>query len=426
MTKLFNTYFQEIKNVASKGLFHMFTANGLIFIVAFASQLFVAGILEPDDIGRIKIMQTYIGLASLIGGFGFNTSLLKLVASTNSDLEKAQYFNLGLLVSVVSFFILYGLLYLLNDFGMISDDNIITQLFPFYAFSLLPGILQSMYLSYYQAIKEIKKMAVIQLFVKVVSVIVIIVVTYYYGIKGYLIFIPISGILAVVILEGGLKPSLLKRVSSGIDWKHLPIMWSLASFALLANFFGTISMTMDVYLINYLVEDKTQVGYYMFALTMITVFQLLPSSVQQVAFPYFSEKSDNKNSWMLAYRKYNKLNHILVILVVGIGLLIIPPLVRIAFSGKYNSSIIFFIILSMGWLLRSLNIMKGTALMGFGKFNLNFHVSLFDTIIMLPIMFLFIYYFGLYGAAFAKIISGFVVYIISHIVFHRFIKTKFA
>jgi O-antigen/teichoic acid export membrane protein len=257
MTKLFNTYFQEIKNVASKGLFHMFTANGLIFIVAFASQLFVAGILEPDDIGRIKIMQTYIGLASLIGGFGFNTSLLKLVASTNSDLEKAQYFNLGLLVSVVSFFILYGLLYLLNDFGMISDDNIITQLFPFYAFSLLPGILQSMYLSYYQAIKEIKKMAVIQLFVKVVSVIVIIVVTYYYGIKGYLIFIPISGILAVVILEGGLKPSLLKRVSSGIDWKHLPIMWSLASFALLANFFGTISMTMDVYLINYLVEDKT-------------------------------------------------------------------------------------------------------------------------------------------------------------------------
>jgi O-antigen/teichoic acid export membrane protein len=80
MLTLLNKYISEIQNIGQKGFFYLFATNGLILIISFISQLFVAGILDPVDIGRIKIMQTYIGLASLLGGFGFNTSLLKLAS----------------------------------------------------------------------------------------------------------------------------------------------------------------------------------------------------------------------------------------------------------------------------------------------------------------------------------------------------------
>ncbi len=45
-----------------RGFFHLLTANLLIQVVAFASQLFVAGILSPEDIGRIKVIQTFLSV----------------------------------------------------------------------------------------------------------------------------------------------------------------------------------------------------------------------------------------------------------------------------------------------------------------------------------------------------------------------------
>ena len=93
MKKIITKYIAEIKGIGKKGFFHLFAVNGLVYVIGFASQLFVAWILDPADIGRIKIMQTYIGLAALLGGFGFNTSLLKLAFENCSEEEKNDFLN---------------------------------------------------------------------------------------------------------------------------------------------------------------------------------------------------------------------------------------------------------------------------------------------------------------------------------------------
>ena len=68
----------EIKKILSdshqKGFFHLFSANVMIQLFAFASQMLVAWFLLPDDIGRIKIIQTYLTIFLIAGSLGFNIS----------------------------------------------------------------------------------------------------------------------------------------------------------------------------------------------------------------------------------------------------------------------------------------------------------------------------------------------------------------
>lgn len=424
MKTYFIKYISVIQNIAQKGFFYLFATNGLIVIFGFVSQLFVAGILDPVDIGRIKIMQTYIGLAALLGGFGFNTSLLKLASEQRSEDEKIDLLHLSMLIATVSFLILYLVLLFLSKTSLISADQNITRLFPYYALFLLPLNIQSMQLAYYLAIKEIKKMAVIQLFVKLISVALIIVITHFYKLEGYISIISITGFISIFSLRKGLYGFGKNLINLRFKFRYFIIMWKLANYILLSNLAVTILGSIDIYLINYMVEDRIEIGYYMFALTIISVYQIIPTSIEQVALPIFSNKSENHLNWFISYKKYNKLSHFVIISTCIIGIIVIPLLIKVAFSGKYNSSIIYFLFLSIAYMFSYMNMMKGTALMGYGKFNIKFHATLIALVVSLPVLWFLIRQYGLFGAIIGKIFMGAVLYVATFAVFHSFEKKQ--
>ena len=413
-------YLQEIKNVGNKGFFYLFTAQGFIIIVGFVSQLFVAGFLDPTDIGRIKIMQTFINLATLICGLGFNTSLLKLASENRTDDEKKQLYQTAFLLTLISFVFIYLVLYLLSYLGMISTDPVISKIFPVYALFLLPLSLQSIQLAYYQARKQIKKMAKLQFIVKVISILFIILFTYLFKLNGYIITVVSTGFLAIIVFEMGIKNIIFKASYFKLNFNLLKSMWQLAGYALITNIVGTLAATVDIYLINYLVTDRKEVGYYMFALTILSIYQLFPTTIQQVAFPFFSEQSSSYGKWYNSYKKYNKLNHILVFVVVAGGVLFLPLLIKLAFSGKYDRSIYYFLFLSIAWMIKSSNIMKGTAIMGQGRFDLNFLGSLITLLLTVPIIFLSIKNYGLNGALIGMIVTAIISYITVSLIFRSF------
>ena len=409
--------------MASKGFFYLFASQGLIVIAGFVSQFFVAGILNPIDIGRIKIMQTYIELSTLICGFGFNTSLLKLASENKGDGEKKQLYQTAFLITLVSFVFIYLLLYLLSFLGMISTDPVILQIFPIYALFVLPLSLQTIQLAYYQARKKIKTMAKLQFIVKVISIVFIIIFTFFFKLNGYIFTVVLTSFLAIIIFELGIKNIRFKISYFKLNLKLLKDMWRLAGYALIANVVGILATTIDIYLINYLITDRIEVGYYMFARTIVSVYQLFPFTIQQVAFPFFSEQSSNHERWHSSYLKYNKLNHLLVGLVVIGGILLLPVLVKFVFAGKYDRSIYYFLFLSLAWMIKNSNMMKGTAIMGHGRFDINFLASSITLILTFPIVFLLIRYFELNGAIAGMIIGAVISYITFTYFFHRFNKT---
>ncbi len=422
MKAQFDYYIREIKNIGKIGFFHLFAVNGLVYVIGFVSQLFVAWILDPADIGRIKIMQAYIGFASLLGGFGFNVSLLKLASEKRSEDEKADLLHLSIFLAVISFILIYFVLLILSKTSLISNDSIITKIFPYYALFLLPLTVQTMQLAYYQAIKELKKMAMIQFYVKLISVALILASTYFFKLEGYVAIISVTGLISVFSLKKGLRGLPIKFVNLQFKFQYVKMMWNLAKYALLANLVGTFLYTADIYLINYLIEDRTEVGFYMFALTIISTYQIIITSIQQVAFPFFSLKSGNPLNWLRSYEKYNKLNHYLLLIVCLAGIIIVPPFIKLVFSGKYNASLGYFVFLSIAWMIHFLNVMKSTALMGCGRFDINFYISLIGLIICFPIMYFLIKIFGLKGAIIGRIFEGIIIYVSSYTVFHSFVK----
>src|SRR5450759_59028 len=104
------------QNIRQKGFFHLLSANLLIQVVSFASQLFVAGILSPDDIGRIKIIQTYLSIFSIVAGMGFNSSTLKLCSENRTTEERNSLFESALFFTIFSTVSLYLIILILNIF----------------------------------------------------------------------------------------------------------------------------------------------------------------------------------------------------------------------------------------------------------------------------------------------------------------------
>ena len=265
-------------------------------------------------------------------------------------------------------------------------------------------------------------MARLQLFVKTFSILFIVIFTYFYRLNGYIVTVVSTGFIGIIIFELGIKNIKFSVAYFKPNLKLLKSMWHLAGFALITNIVGMLTTQIDIYVINYLITDRTEVGYYMFALTILSVYQLLPNTIQQVAFPYFSEQSAHRERWYSSYLKYNKLNHLLVLLVVLAGILFLPIVIKIAFSGKYDRSIYYFSFLSIAWMIKSANIMKGTAIMGHGRFDVNFLASLIILVITFPVVFIMVKFYGLNGAIIGMITGSVISYITVYLVFRGFTK----
>ena len=179
--KFFHRLNQLLFDVAAKGFFHLLSANVLIQLVAFASQLFVAGILSPEDVGRIKIITTFLSVFSIIGGMGLNASTLKLCSENRSEAETKELFGSGVVFTVVSTVVFYVLALVLNSLGFLSSDTIIRRLMPMGLFPLITNSAFMVLVSYFQATKQIRILSRITVN-KLIAIVAIIMLTWWFGI----------------------------------------------------------------------------------------------------------------------------------------------------------------------------------------------------------------------------------------------------
>lgn len=413
---------KELSKISNAGFFHLLGANGLIFIAGFASQLLVASILEPADIGRIRLLQTFISIGVLICGLGFNVSIVKLTIDESGATNKSKLLQVSIIATMIMFFIVYIVLLIMNAGGYLSSDNEVIKAVPIYSIFLISVSLQSLFSGYFQGLQLIKKLSAIQGFIKIGSVILIILGTYLMSFQGYVWAVMFSGLLSIIIIFYRI-PNEFREIFVKPDSRSnyfLRKSFSLSKFALLANISGTIYTTMDVLCINKWVVDMNIIGFYSFAITLIGVMNILPQTIQQISYTYFAKASQNYEKWISIYRKYNKLNHGLILLVLVIAYFMVPILVHIVFKGKYDNSSVYFNGLIFAWSLQYMNSIKGTALMGQGAFSYNFTISALMLLISIPLYFYLIQKFGINGAIYGKITMSLLDYISTYIIFQYF------
>jgi O-antigen/teichoic acid export membrane protein len=75
------------------GFFHLLSTNVLIQMLGFGSTLAVAKLLSPEELGSVKLLQSYSGIFAVFAGFGLSTALLKYCSENRSEEEKEAIFG---------------------------------------------------------------------------------------------------------------------------------------------------------------------------------------------------------------------------------------------------------------------------------------------------------------------------------------------
>jgi len=421
LEKLFmKPLFNEVKKLLDRGFFHLFFSNFLIQFMVFGSQMLVAGLLLPEDLGRIKVLQTIIDVFSIISGGGLVVAVLKLVPETSVQIKKKFVLQYSLKKSFLFSLSVFTILNILSFFGLLSSDSEINSFFPAFSIVLLASPISLIMVRYYQALEQFKKVSAIQFWTKILSVGFIIGFTYFYLLKGYVLGVVLGFIVTLLYLLYLLKDDIFKNSLKDLDVKNELVnrIKTLSKF----NFFGQVSDQLRVYagffIANYFILDRELFGQYSFALILIQGLGVVSSSVQQFVLPNFSKLSADKSSFFTTLRSYEK-KYFLMALLIFIGAqIILPFIVDILFSGKYNIAMPYFRVLLFGWLINSAFVLKGPAFIGLGRLEISFKISFYVLITIVPVLIALCYYFGIWGVVFGYIIQS----IISYLFTNNFMK----
>jgi O-antigen/teichoic acid export membrane protein len=415
MNKLINI----VQNIRQKGFFHLLSANVLIQVVGFGSQLFVAGILAPDDMGRIKIIQTYLSILSIVAGMGFNSSVLKLCSENRTKEEQSALFRSALFFTLISTVGLYLVILLLNVFNVFSSDKLIQWLIPLGLFPIISNSLFMVFISYFQAILKIKLLSNLTIFNKIISIVAIIIMSYFGGIKGYYIAYNMSFILMLFVCVRSLRSVLTRESFKTSTISQFSIHWHYAKSSMVANLLSSLAAYIDILLLRYFITDMQQIGFYSFALTLIVALQLFPSTVQQITTPYFSSLADKKTEFIIAFKRYNTILYGVVGFTLVAAWLLGPIIIHWFFSGKYDASMPYFMVLALGWSIRQLTQLQSGAIFGLGKIQYSVYTSIISLTFNAIAYSVALHFYGLIGAAYASILCGAVILFTSRYFFNK-------
>jgi len=409
-----------IKDIYGKGFFHLFSANSLIHLIEFGSQLFIAWILLADDIGRIKSFQSFAAIAVVISGFGFNTSVLKLCSEKKTSLlEKQALFSSAVKVTLSGSVLVLLIIFISSSFGLISNDSIVNKLFIYYALSVPLVALNNLMIAYYQALKAFKKVSLLLVFARIVHVAIIIFLTYLYGLNGFVLGIIIGFLMSSILLFSKTEFMEGWKIVEAIHYKK---NWELAKFAFLGNGVNMITLYLDIFLLNHFIHDAEEFGYYGFALTLIAGLRIVTTTVQQFVTPFFSEFSSNYEQSIKAFKRSNRIFLLVITGTAILAVLTIPFIVKFVFAGKYDSSIFYFQALTLAWLIRSSVSLKGPFLLAYGYMNVNFYNVLIVFVISIIPAWYLINTYGIIGAIYSQLFISILLLLVVQVSFQRIMK----
>lgn len=408
--------------VKNKGFFHLLSANFMIKFLGFGSQLVVAKFLSSVDLGRIKAMQSIIAIAVIFAGLGLNTAVLKLCSENRTLGEKSNILKVNIKLSLVGIVIALSIISLLAILGVLSPDEEINRMMLIFMLSIPSAVIASLLICYLQALKKIQVMAYAQIWVRTLSILALIIFTYYFQLIGFVVSTVVFGFVSLVPFYALTKTD-WKDVQDTGDIRRESIFygkWSVAS-----NSLAALGLYADILLLNYYIEDRAVLGDYALATIFILALNQVTGTVQAIATPYFTEKSNNKEEFIRVLQKYQRLLIAIAGFIFILAVIIVPVFVHVVYPGRFEMTEVLFQILALRYFFWSCYALLGIALLGLGRMRANFFAASIYSPIAFGLSFLFIYYWGPIGAASAQAVSGFIAMVVVYINFLHVLKDHF-
>lgn len=382
--------------------------------------MFVAWILFADDIGRIKSLQTFAAIGVIIAGLGFNTSIIKLCSEKDTSMKEKQILFASAMKYTLFFSFLTILLSLvLSFFNLISNDSLTNNLFIYYSLTIPLLALNNLLTAYYQALKEFKKVSVLLVIARIIHVAIIIILTYLFGLKGFITGVIIGFLVSTLLLIA--KTDFLSSWKETTSY-HFKKNWDLAKYAFLGNIINTLSLYLDILFLNHLVDNPKELGFYGFALTLIAGLRIVTYTAQQFVTPFYSEFSSNDAQILKAFKKSNRIYGATILLIGTLAIIIAPIIIHYLFSSKYDDSMFYFQVLTLSWVIRSWISLKGPFLLAIGHLKETFIMAVVIFVLTTIPYWYMVKQYQIEGALYGQVFIAIVVLIVVNIGFKQVIN----
>ncbi|MGB5105227.1 MAG: oligosaccharide flippase family protein [Candidatus Zixiibacteriota bacterium] len=401
MSKIAAAISGAIRNAGAKGFFHLFSANIVISVLAFGSQLLVIKFLTPSEMADIKTMQSFAGIGAIIAGFGFNAAVLKLCSESRPEGERSAIFRRSLTLTIPPILAVLVVGVIAAWLGLFSPEQRVNQWMIVFLLSIPATVITSLIMMYLQARKQIKLMATTQTAIRVIGLTVIVAASYVYGFQGFVAATVIVATAAVIPLLRMVRADLLVAKGTAAVTK----IWYYARWSMAANLVAAINSYLDILMLNYLVDDRVGIGFYSVATIFVLGLNQATATVQAIATPYFSEYSHNEAQFMRVLRKYQKLLILLALVLTAISMIVVPWFIQAVYGDSYAQAGMFFRILAVKYFLWSCYALLGIAIWGIGKMKFSFYSVLAALIVSSVVSYWLILDRGIQGAAIAQVVS---------------------
>lgn len=409
---------KKIKQLYSKGFFHIIGSNILNKIMQFCSGIFIVRVLTKEEFGIFTYAQNLLAFFLLINGLGITSGFLQY-GSRNIDNEelKNSIANYSLKYGIGINLLISFLVIIYSIFGKfkVEEARIIFRMMLFFPIIALVIEMIQIYLRINLKNKEMAKISNLNIFFNLIGMLL---GSYVYGVIGLVVGKYIGNLISIFNCLKYLKIIYLNNVLKiSQELKKEIIKFSIV--AVFNNGISQLLYIIDIFLLGIIIPDKNIIASYKTATLIPFALNFIPLSIMTYLYPYIAKNIENK----IILRKY--LKQLLIYLgginlIISIGLILFSHLIiTIIFGKNYLDSKNVFIILSIGYFIAgTFRIPFGNMLAAMGKLKYNFYITLFSGGLNIMLDIIFIKKYGSIGAAIATVS----IFIFSSILGGYFIK----
>ncbi|MGV8914233.1 MAG: oligosaccharide flippase family protein [Kaistella sp.] len=384
-------------------------------ISAFLGALFIIRLLPENEFGTLTIVASVFAIFAPFSGFGSQQSLLRFGSLGEGESEKkalAKY----LFFKGFGYQILLSIIFLVVSFFYINRYEDIFYIFLFFTVRLIGSYFFNHIQSEFRIFGNNRQFARVNNVVNVSGLILLLTLTYFFGLKGYLFAIAATPFLALIWF----KKENFQAVG---DFKFTKKeLWNYGLHASGTALLSDTLFSADVLLLSFLMNENA-VANYKVAILIPANITFLALTFMQTDFPILAKNFENKHFLRSYVENYYKIFIPVSVGIFFVGFLFKTEILHLFFSSKYADNSWVFVILLAGFcinmLLRNL---YGNLLSAVGKMKINTVVSLLTLILLVLLSFLLVSKFEVLGMALSLSLSMLMNGLALMLSFHLYLK----
>lgn len=412
----------------ARGGVYSFLAKVLSYGISFFIGLFSARYYGASLMGELAIITNVIAIAALFSVFGFSTLLLKLIPSFIHDYSKASVKPLYLRSLTIILFIsaiVATILLLFGDFiadGIFHKENLSKYIYWSALFVFLSSI-NTINISVIRALKMSKSYALFEVLPKIVTFLLLFLFTWFITSNNNLIYILFSTTTIITMASLLYIASVFKKNQDIVKVK-LPSRRLLLNQAMPMMVIGGLHLIMaqtDTLMLG-VFRTSEELGVYniAFSLSLFTSFVL--NSVNVISAPKFSELFHAKKMEELKLTAKKSSQLILIgTTPIILGLIFLGNWILSFYGEEFIEGYWALLFLVFGQLISSIAGSVGYFLNMTGHQKQLQRILIIAAIVNIVLNYFLIPIYGIYGAAFATMLST----VLWNIIATVYIKVKF-